>query len=422
MIKQVYAFVSREVKILLHDKVALFWVIAWPIFWVLMVAYVFVPPGTGTPVRLAIGVVNYDTSVEELNISSTFFIEVMSNMTYDNQRVFNIVLYDSEEKLVEDLRKGRLDAGLVIPREFAKNLTWSVAELLVLIGARDPYTASVTQHVISNFIGEFNRRAGLYKVEIALTYVEHQLGDQPEILNYVRNFMYGLVSPINTTYREVKPGAIATREKVLGWYVIGAVGMTLLTTGLSEGASAIYGERAIGSLKRVLVAPISPVTFIVSQVLASITIMLLSTTAIIAGGVLLVHAQVVFDPFNPLHWLAIVLFAVAAYMSFGLGLALSLLAKTHRGASSLGVILGLLLSFTTGVWFPKTWMPEPARVLADYSPFTMAMDSIRAVLIFERGFEDLTNPLTGVAIAVVVITVMDLVIYKYELRKVLESA
>lgn len=184
-----------------------------------------------------------------MNITSTFFIEVLSNTTYNTQRVFNVKLYSSEEKLVEDLRKGSIDAGLVIPRGFAENITWGTAELQVLIGARDPYTASISQHAISGFIGEFNRRTGFYKVKTAITYVEQQLKSQPELLVYVENYLYGLVSPINATYREVKPEALATRERILGWYVIGAIGMTILTTGLSEGASVIYREKTIGSLK-----------------------------------------------------------------------------------------------------------------------------------------------------------------------------
>lgn len=171
--------------------------------------------------------------------------------------------------------------------------------------------------------------------------------------------MYGLVSPVNVTYREVKPEALATRERVLSWFVIGAIGMTFLTAGLSEEASVIYREKTIGLLKRVLAAPVSTTTFIVSQVVASMAVLLVSAVAIIAGGVLLVHAQIAFNPLNPLHWLAVALFAVEAYMSFGLGLILSLLAKTYRGAGSLGIILGLILSFTTGVWFPKPGCPSP---------------------------------------------------------------
>lgn len=156
--------------------------------------------------------------------------------------------------------------------------------------------------------------------------------------------------------------------------------------------------------------------------LASITVLLVSTVAVIAGGVLLVRAQLAFNPLNPLHWLVVALFAVGAYMSFGLGLILSLVAKTYRGAGSLGVTLGLLLSFTTGIWFPKTWMPEPVRVIADYSPFTMVMDVVRGVLVFETGFEDLLKPLAGVAVAVITIALLDVFIYKHKLRKVLESA
>lgn len=67
-------------------------------------------------------------------------------------------------------------------------------------------------------------------------------------------------------------------------------------------------------------------------------------------------------------------------------------------------------------------MPEPVRVLADYSPFTMVVDAIRGILVYEMGFEDLLNPLAGIAIAVVAITLIDVFVYKHKLRRVLETA
>lgn len=421
MMRQVYAFVAREFKLLISDKVALFWVIVWPIFWILMVAYVFAPPEASSPVRITVGVVNYDIQSEGFNFTSMDFIEIMDNITYNSRKLFDVRMYESEEKLVEDLKKGRLDAGLIIPANFTMELHIGTAQLEIMIGARDPYSASITQNVLSNFIGEFSRRTGIIKVNMTMTFIEQVYKDNPELVELIRKYMYGLVSPVEVSFKEVKPEALATREKTLGWFVIGAIGMTFLTTGLSEGASTIYREKTIGSLKRILVAPISPTILIISLALGVIVILLFTALAVIIGGLLIARAHIEFNPLDPLHLLTVVLFVAGAYMSFGMGLILSLLARTYRSAGSLGVILGLLASFTTGVWFPKTWMPEPIRFIADCSPFTWVIDTIRGILIFEETFADISATLIKIAMAIIAIMLLDVLVYKYKLRKVLES-
>ncbi len=68
-----------------------------------------------------------------------------------------------------------------------------------------------------------------------------------------------------------------------------------------------------------------------------------------------------------MHWLVIVLFINADVMSLGFGAILAPIVKTNRGASSLGTSLGLLLAFTTGIWFPKETLPSRMKIVADYS-------------------------------------------------------
>jgi ABC-2 type transport system permease protein len=427
---QILAFIVRDLKVFFRDKTALFWLIAWPLIWVFMVAFIFLPPGTATPVQLDVGVVNYDTNVTNANFTSQDFIKILSNVTYEGENIFKVKEYKNESGLVDDLRHGKLDVGIIIPENFSWNLTFGTARLKVLIGAKDTYTASINYGVISGFLNEFSRRVSLVKVRISIKYAEMAVKSYnqtfmnqsnmslgPKYLEYMRRYMYGIAVPLNASYEEVRPEALATRENLLGWYVIGAVGMVFLYSGFSQGAAAIYRERSAGSLRRILASPITPTTLISALILSNIVILLVSAAILIVTGVYGTGAHIIFNPVNPVHWLTPILLLTAAYMSLGIGLLLAPLAKTEHGANSMGISLGLFLAFTAGIWFPKEWMPQWMQVLAEYFPVTWVMDTLRNVMVYNMSLSDIGIDLIKIAVASLVILVLDVAVYKAKLRK-----
>ncbi|MEM1527025.1 MAG: ABC transporter permease [Ignisphaera sp.] len=431
-VKQVYAFIVRDLKIVVADKVTLFWLLAWPIIWIILVAYIFVPPGAASPVKLVVGVVNYDTKVEGLNFISMQFVEIMSNVSYGGERIFNVKNYSNKVSLISDLKKGRLDVGIVIPANFSFNLTVGTARIDVFIGARDPYSASISYSVISGFLNEFSRRVGLIKANVTLLYFKESLKYinqsyvlpgtiSSEFVDIVRAYIYGIALPLNITYEEVKPEALATRANIIGWYTIGAIGMMFLYMGFSRGAAAIYEEKAYGTLRRILASPITPRVLVAALMLSNMVILLVSTPIILLAGVYIAGANISFNPTNLTHWLIPLLLIAAAYMSIGIGLILSLFTKTSVGGASLGTILGLILSFTAGIWFPKTWIPSWLQSVADYFPFTWIIDAIRNIVIYGATLNDIWIDLAKILLALITIIYVDIAIYKVKIRNVITS-
>ncbi len=423
--RQIYSFIVRDLKIVFSDKVALFWLIAWPLIWIFMVAYVFIPPGSVTPVSLDVGVVNHDTNTTGLNFTSKDFIEILSNTTYKGGKLFDVKEYDNETLLVDDLKHGRLDLGIIIPANFSINLTFGTANITVLIGARDIHSASINYAVINAFLNEFSRRIGVVKAEITMMYLEKSMNYtgqynqtlSSELIDYVRRYMYGIAMPLNATYKEVKPEAYANRANILGWYTIGAIGMMLLYSGFSQGAAAMYREKAAGTLRRILASPVTPSILVVSIILSNIVILLISSIILLITGIYGVGAHILFNPLNPAHWLTPILLLVAAYMSLGIGIILSLFAKSEHGADSLGVALGLFLAFTAGIWFPRSWMPQWMQLLAEYFPVTWTLDTLRNIMVYSIGLTELIPDLLKIAIALIVIIILDIIIYRARLKK-----
>lgn len=419
---QIFAFIDRELKSLLSDKMTLFWVVAWPLFWIFMVAYVFVPPSGVTPIKLMVGVVNYDVNATG-NFTASNLIDIMSNVTYGGEKIFSIKSYDARDSLIRDLKHGKVDVGLIIPEGFSRNLTLGIARLEVLIGARDPRIASINYGFIRGFLEEFSKRIGIVRANMTLRYMYSYIPEDatifqdPELRRYLEEFMLGIASPINASYTEVRPEILTTRESILGWYVIGAIGMTFLYSGFASGAVLILKEKEAGTLRRILASPISPAILVTALILSDVVLFVVSSVILIIVGIYGVGARIIFNPFNITHWLVPLIILAGAVMCEGIGIILSLLARTVRGASGLGTTLGLFLAFITGVWFPKEMMPGTIRVLSDYSPPTWVFETLRKIMVFDTPIHDLIVDLEKIAIGLAVTLLADVIIYRVKLQK-----
>ena len=431
--KRINALIKADLKQFFRDKADIFWVFAWPILWILMVAFVFVPPGAGSPITLDVGIVNYDSSSN--NVNGTLLINVLEKVEYNGTRLFNVKIYNTTDDLVSDLKKGKLDGGIIIPDGFGKNLTLGQARLTILIGAKSPYSASINSGVLRGFLSEFSKRVALYKVNITLYYIskynytfQNYTGyvsyripgyENKTFIDFLRDFFYGIAEPIIIEYKEVKPEALANRANILGWYTLGAIGMMLLYSGMVYGAGFLVSDREQGVLYRLLASPMSDKEYLAGRVLAGIVICgLASLVALLTG--LAVGAHIIWNPSNPMHWLVIVLFINAAVMSLGFGAILAPIVKTSRGASSLGTSLGLLLAFTTGIWFPKEWLPSWMKIVADYSPFTWTIDAIRGIMVYGLSFAELETKIMGSLITSLIIVIVAWILWTKTLRKYTE--
>ncbi len=434
--RRIKAFIIRDLKAVFREKATLFWVILWPIIWIFMVAYVFLPTGIGEPVTLNLGVVNLDKSDAPFN--GSMFIEIMNETEYKGVKLFNIKLYDNEDLLKTDLRKGRLDVGMVIPDGFGYNISYGMARIKIYIGADSPYTSQINHGIISGFMEGFRQRFTEYRINYTLTIIgNYTMGNWtsyiPEnvstpwtiqnisFLEFLRQYFMGLANPVNASYEEVKPEALRNRSTIIGWYSIGAIGMMFLYTGFSIGALMVVEEKERGTLRRILASPATESDLLVGKTLSGILLLGISALIAIIVAVALCGAKILWNPFNPVHWLVVPLMIATSLMTIGIGILLSLVAKTSRGASGLATALGLMLAFTAGIWFPKEWLPGWMTLLAEYFPVTWGIDAIRNILVFNLSLDELAPDLVKVLVATIVLYLLGVIAYKKTIRKYVES-
>jgi len=409
----VKAIIVRDFKEVFRSKETLFWIIAWPILWVVLSAYIFVPPGIESPRTLDIGVVNYDVE-SQFPMNGTYFVEIINSVEYKGAKIFNVKIYDNESSMIEDLKKGRLDGGIVIPKDFGENIIFGQANLRVYIGARDIQSAQITEGILKGFIQSVSREISLRKIEKALEYIPE------DRRSFIRNWSIGVAIPINATFVEIKPKVMMARNTMIGWFTIGAIGMSLLYSGFNIGALIVIEEKERGTLKRLLSSPMTSTELLVGRTLSGLMILALMAIIVLVAGYTICGARIVWNPYKIEYWAVPLLLVMVALLTIGLGSLLSLITKTIKGATALSTIIGLLLSFLTGIWLPKWMLPEWLRVLAEVFPPTWAIEAIRAVMVFEAGIEDIAVDLIRVSTATIIAYILGVLAYRYLLRKYAE--
>lgn len=419
--RAVKAFIVRDVKTTFRDRAALFWIIAWPIIWILMTAYVFVPPGTGSVITLSVGVVNDDHSTAPFN--GTYLVELMNKTMINGKHLFKVEMINDPDRLKELLLKGGLDTGLIIPDGFGENATYGTGRLVVLVRADNPSTKQIYGGIITGFIQGVSHRLSSIKINISLTYISKYVStaNLTVPLNRIKQYLIGIANPINASVEEIVPESVGSRPAIIGWYTLGAIGMMFLYTGMMIGAAMIVREKELGTLKRLLASPSSGLELLAGKTLGGIVVLVVSALIALFVGISVAGARIYWSPLSPIDWLVPVFMLSAAIMSIGMGLVLSLASRTSKGASSLSTALGLFFTFTAGIWFPKEWLPGSMRIFAENFPFTWAIDGVRDTVVYRYGFTDMLPLLVKTVLATIIIFVIGAMIYRLEIRRYAEK-
>jgi len=422
------AFIVKELKLTFRSKASIFWIIAWPAIWLLMTAYVFVPPAVGQPMTLKVGVVNYDVgSTSPFN--GTTLIQILNESEYRGAKLFQVKVYENETLMLEDIRRGRLDGGFTIPEGFGENIIFGQARLKVYVGARSLQSAQIAESILRGFIQGLNNGISMRKVNETLRYIEIYsekympknltipVAGNRSWMDFMRDWMIGLASPINASFQDVKPKAFVERSSILGWQTFGAIGMSLLYSGLIIGSTMAVREKEAGTLRRILASPATSTDMLVGKTLSGLITLGIMSAIIVILGVYPCGAKIIWSPMNPAHWLAIILLILVSIMVIGIGMILSLIARTTESASNLSVVLGLMLAFIAGIWFPREMLPAWMRVLADIFPATWAIDGMRSALVYGATVAELMPTFLKVLAAAIISYLIGVFAYKKTLRK-----
>ena len=152
--------------------------------------------------------------------------------------------------------------------------------------------------------------------------------------------------------------------------VPGLIAMTILFSTTAAEAVVINFELRLGSLERLLLAPVSLPAVLLGKVLGGTIFGLMMTTVVTIGSVLILGLHP-----NPPYLILVIIPSLLVFSS--LGALLCVLVKEVFEAQTLLNLPRFLMIFLSGVVYPVSAMPMVLQYLAYVMPLTYTIDGLR---------------------------------------------
>ena len=322
-------------KMLVRDRQALFWALAFPLVFVVVFSLFDVGgPGSATMAVVDLADTQLSQTLQKQLADIEFF-------DLDNS-------YASEENAKEALDDGDIDYLLVVhsitTRERADKAPSPLSLTLYTDVANIP-TNQVVEGVIAQLLDQLNL----------------QLASAPRILDLA---VQGI------QLREVRYFDVV---------LMGLVGMGVMTNSIILIAVKISTYRNQQIFKRLLLTPLSVKRYFASEVSAHLVLALVQAAIIMAVGVFVFGAHIYG---NVLYIFLIV--ALANIVFLNIGFIISGWSSTPAAASGLGNLIALPMMFFSGTFFPTSTLPAFLPELMQVLPLTPMLEALRSVALDDK--------------------------------------
>lgn len=349
-----------------------------------------------------------------------------------------VVKVDSEAEALALVRRGEVDAALLVPRGFLGDLgaLGRGATLQLVVDVSDPVRAGVARNAVEGAIEGFVRDVvqqkiadvqellnltteggsmtvllqrvdvlGIQRAKDRLEEVKARLDPRSaeaakvqEVLDFL-TFTEGVLGNSGTYLTTtalpltLESRGLGARETDLAGIALpGALVLGVFWTGGLSAALLASRERETGVRRRLATVPDLRGLSTLSKTLVALLAALVPALLLVLLGGLLLGAVVA----KPLLVLPVLVLASLAAASLG-ALAAGL-ARGTSGAALLCVLLLLPMLLLGGLFYPVAYMPAPAQVVAAALPVTQATDALRGAMIRGSTLAELAVPLAALGL------------------------
>ncbi|MFQ6064112.1 MAG: ABC transporter permease [Candidatus Bathyarchaeia archaeon] len=372
MLRQVLAIVKKEMRILFRRKSNWFFLIGFPLGLTLIVGYVFgsVFPGEEISIHIDVGIINQDTSVSPIpeieSVSETLIDEMNKTEIFKPVHLFNNV-----SEALEKLKRGQLDAVMVIHQNFTLNIVMiKQANMTIYVdSSTDPQRYQVIRSVLNTFTAELTKKITKGRIDVVKPYISVL---SVENQTFVIESMWAMSEPVGV---EIIDTAVV-KFRYVEWMLPGILGLEAIFGGLAFSGAKIAYERERGHLRRMLVSPTSSWAILVGEMLWALIRVSIAFVIVISVNI------VAFNVYN-INWapqLVIPIIILTTLSASGLGLIISVVSKTVETANGLTNMLTFILQFLIGSYMP-THMLGPLEPIAKYLPWSIANETLRRIMV-----------------------------------------
>ena len=385
----------KDFKELVRDRRGLFFILLFPIFFMMIFGFAFGGMGEGnTPHNIAI--VNYDqgtinsTSGGNINYGNNL-ISALQDANYENSSVklFNITTTtDSHAK--DLLRQRTVDAELIIPINFSNSMAALINNTVQSSTGQASSVNTSTNSTSTVIISGDTGFMGFGVAQGILVGVLSQYQDG--VVTAVKNQIAGTPGAQPTKFIDTNVQSIPGTQNFTQFDFL-APGMIVFAILLlaTTVAAILTREVESGTLLRLKMSKMSSFDLLFGglipwSLIAGAQVVILLAVAIILG----------------LHWqgsfysiiLAIFIGIIGGIASIALAMIIASFAKNDRQAANLGTLIVVPTSFLTGAFFqlPAVFLNFFGHSFQVYDllPWTHTLTALRSVLIFGSGWNSVS--------------------------------
>jgi ABC-2 type transport system permease protein len=327
------ALIRKEFRQILRDRRLAISLILPPTLQLLLFGFAL----NATVSNLRLGVVDDSRTPESR--------ELIANMT--GSRSFQAAgTYFNVNQMGRKIADGDLDAGLVIPYDYARDLQRGrPATVQVLLNATNSNTATIGQGYAQGVIASYNRSLLREGIHAQFQQIASPDVSRRGMVTLVPAYLYN-------------PGLEPT------WFIVtGVLGVLLILNGSLISAAAIVKEREAGTLEQLLMSPATTTQIIVAKLLPLFVLLCMM------GSMAIVMMRVVFGiPFRGNVLLVVSAAALCLLCGISIGTFIATFTKSARQAQLTLFFVNPPLTSLSGAFTPVEAMPKWLQPVAQFNP------------------------------------------------------
>ncbi|WIY00389.1 ABC transporter permease [Amycolatopsis mongoliensis] len=358
-----FTIAAASLKRMVRDRVAAFFMVLLPLVVILVIGAT-----AGGPATPRVGVV-----------AAPGPLAAGLAQTLDGTEGLRTSAYGTEQDARDALRRGEVDAVVLIPGDFDARLASGRSVELPLLTAGPTGNAQGAWQAVS--AGVARHATAVQAAAFAATEAGGSLSARLPLARALETTV-----PRVTVQSEPVDGSGSALPAGFGSSAPTMLVLFVFVNSLASGAAMVQ-TRQLGIHTRVLAAPVPARAIVLGESLCYLGLALLQSALIIAAGALLFGVSWG-DPLA-----AVVLTVVWAAVGTGAGMAGGTVFRTPEQASALGPTIGVAFGMLGGCMWPLEIVPDAVRSLGHLTPHAWAVDAWTALLARGGGLGDILLPL-----------------------------
>ena len=302
--------------------------------------------------------------------------------------------YSSTDELGRAISRGDLDAGLVVPNDFAeRRARRETVEVQLLVDAVNANTATIAGGYAARIIAGLNQKIAAAQPPRQPP-ADTSNGPGVSLTTNVPAVIRANVTPRMTLL--YNPGLKSA------WFITtGMIGLLLVLQGSVVSSASLVREKEIGTIEQLLMTPAGSSEIIIAKVLPIFLLLALDI------GLALLVARVAFGvPVRGSLLLFFLSASLCVLCGIGLGMMIATFTRTQQQAQLMGFFTNPPLAILSGATTPIEAMPVWLQPITSINPVKHFAIISRGILLKGSGVEVLYPQLIALAaIALVMVSV-----------------